>query len=186
MICARQRHWLRHFVEQDFGWWGAPWRYGWPWLPRFGGNDQLSLRRKSFVYEVLDYPNKENLDPNDEMWFSRQALGMINKGLTRRPAPLYVAPRFCVKTLQHSAPFAVHAPWQLPPNYEMKAVVERCPEMLSTFPPQICTEWPALYCAADLDRPAVTARGWNCTWDVCTEDHSDLPWANALQYVVIE
>lgn len=28
VICSKQRHLLKHFIDMDRGWWGAPWRCG--------------------------------------------------------------------------------------------------------------------------------------------------------------
>ena len=63
---------------------------------------------------------KEGMDVTRDGWFTEQAFELVGEKLSRPPAPLYEGIRFAVRDLFHPKPFAVHTPFHMPANYEMK------------------------------------------------------------------
>lgn len=129
---------------------------------------------------------KTDLDRGNEQWFSRQAYDMLGERLSRPPAPLYEGVRFALKDMMHHKPFATHGPWHMPPTYEIKALVEHCPDFLSTLPEGKCDEWGQAYCAARVDRADfVQGANFACDWDaICSQNFSDRAWTASMHIEV--
>jgi hypothetical protein len=162
-ICTPQRHLLVSFLEQEYGWWGAPWRH-WNRIPHFGGNGGFSLRRHAFVTTILTlFPWVNQTESNNEDWF------MINKAADLYlqnhtallhapyllPAPRSKAIEFSVETLFHEKPFAVHQFWRDFPitnATQLKSFFNNCPEARELLPENVLDkrwEWVRLLCEED-------------------------------------
>lgn len=161
-ICSQQRHLLASFIEQEYGWWGAPWRH-WKRLPHFGGNGGFSLRRRAFVTNILTlfpWANQTEID-NEDWYMCNMAADLYVQNRTALlqapnllPAPLDKAKQFSAEMYYYEKPFGVHAFWRnMPANAtQLKAFLETCPEAWELLPVNVLKkrrEWRSVLCAEE-------------------------------------
>ena len=165
-ICTPQRHLLASFLEQKYGWWGAPWRH-WNRLPNFGGNGGFSLRRRAFVTTILTlFPWVNQMESDNEDWFminraadlyqsssSSAAQALHRNAPYLLPAPRFKAMQFSVETVFYEKPFGVHQFWRdlyVPNATQLISFFNNCPEAWELLPENVLDkrwEWMSVICA---------------------------------------
>lgn len=151
-ICSPQRHLLASFLEKEYGWWGAPWRY-WDRLPHFGGNGGFSLCKRAFVTTILTlFPWVNQTESDNEDWFmiNKAADLYHNRSIAVRalqssapyllPAPRLEAMQFSVETIFYEKPFGVHQFWRdlpVPNAILLKSFFNHCPEAWELLPADV-------------------------------------------------
>ena len=165
-ICTPQRHLLASFLEQKYGWWGAPWRH-WNRLPNFGGNGGFSLRQRAFVTTILTlFPWVNQMESDNEDWFminraadlyqsssSSAAQALHRNAPYLLPAPRFKAMQFSVETVFYEKPFGVHQFWRdlyVPNATQLISFFNNCPEAWELLPENVLDkrwEWMSVICA---------------------------------------
>lgn len=167
-ICKAQRHLIKPVLEKGYGWWGAPWpSHIIVMTPYNCGNGGLSLRKREMMMPLLEQ-NPAGTGSSEDGYFCGVAAGFVRSGRTQSPpAPYYDELQFSVETMMHTKPFAVHAPWKdFMPSWEVRALVENCPELLHIWPQRECEKFSKVLCAADVDRAQfVVNETTACNWD---------------------